>query len=373
MHLTLHLTNQCNLACKYCFVPRGPERMSREVAFAAARFAVGNSPANAPKGLLFYGGEPLLERQLIYDLVDYTQAIKKRDEHEFIYKITTNGVLLNEEFLKFAEKVNLMVGFSHDGAAQDDCRLFPNGSGSFEMLNDTIPLLLKYQPYAVGMSVVDPTTSHRASEIVKWLYDAGFRYITMGVNYGGDAGWTNETLNNLACEYKKMGEMYVKWTKNEQKFYLSTFDMKILSHLKGEKYNIDRRKMSANQLSVAPNGKLYTASRFVSDEKMAIGDVFTGIDEEKRKFLDEKGATPPLPCQQCALRTRCNYAYDTLKRDGDDVVSDISPIQCAHEQIITPIADRVAEKLYKDRNALFLHKHYNELYPVMSLVEDRAR
>jgi len=54
------------------------------------------------------------------------------------------------------------------------------------------------------------------------------------------------------------------------------------------------------------------------------------------------------------------------------MVPDISPIQCAHERLITPIADYVAEELYKGRSAMFMHKHYNELYPVVSLVEDRA-
>jgi len=343
--------------------------MSRDVAFAAADFA---KSCKLSSGLLFYGGEPLLERQLIYDVVDYTQGIKKHENHTFYYKMTTNGVLLDEAFLKFAQKVNLTIAFSHDGKAQDDCRLFPDGRGSFAVLEEKIPLLLQYQPYAVGMSVTDPSTVHRVCETVQYLRDKGFKYITVGVNYDRKAPWTREKLKLFAEQYRKMGELYAQWTADEEKFYLSSFDMKILSHLKGEKYHEDRRQMMQNQLSVAPDGKLYLASRHIDDSEFSIGDVFNGIDQIKLDFLLGKGATPPEPCQKCAIRTRCNYAYDTLRREGDEVVHDISPVQCAHERMLTPIVDSIAERLYNEGNALFMHKHYNELYPIMSLVEDRG-
>jgi len=374
MNLTLHLTNRCNLKCTYCFVPHGFETMTREVAFAAAKFAIENTPKTGeiqpPSGLLFYGGEPLLERTLIHDVVAHTQEIKERTGHPFIYKITTNGTLLDEEFLKFCETVNLMVGLSYDGIAQDDCRKFHNGKGSAEVMRDKIPLLLKYQPYAIGLTVLDASTAHRAYDIVKWMYEHGFRYITVGMNYDRNAPWTPKHLDVLASEYRKMGRLYAEWMKNEEKVYLSSFDMKILSHLKGEKYNSDRRVTAQNQLSVAPNGKLYAASGHVGDVEMSIGDVFTGIDTEKHQYLMQKGSELLDVCKQCAIRMRCNYAYDSIRRVDGEVVMDIAPLQCAHEQLITPIADKVAEKLYEKRNALFLHKHYNELYPVMSLVED---
>jgi len=405
MNLTLHLTNKCNLSCEYCFVPRGEERMTREAAFAAVDFAVKNKsvgdgvldvPLNqtaqnqicglsgtpAPtkaSGLLFYGGEPLLEKELIYDIVDHTKKITEKTGHIFYYKITTNGVLLDEEFLKFSRDVNMSVGFSHDGPAQNDCRKFHGGGGSFDILEEKIALLLKYQPYAIAMSVMNPETVHKAASTVKFLFDKGFRYITLNLNYGG--AWTKKHLDILEREYKKMSDMYIKWTKAEEKFYLSPFELKILSHLKGEKYNEDRRLLNKEQPSVAPDGKIYAGSRYVGQPAFIIGDVFTGIDHEKQKFLYDKGSNPPEPCLDCALKTRCNYVYDSLRqiKVGDDgnrpaeiteIASHISPVQCAHEQILAPIADHAAGKLYGGRSALFIHKHYNDLYPVMSLLED---
>jgi len=369
MQLTLHLTNQCNLNCKYCFVKHGPQRMPRDVAFAAVKLGMKNTTTS---GLLFYGGEPLLERQLIYDVVKYTQSIKEKTGHIFYYKMTTNGVLLDEEFLKFADKYNLTIAFSHDGLAQDDCRIFHDGSGSFAVLEDKIPLLLKYQPYAVGMSVVDPSTVHRAAETVKFLFDKGFRYITVGINYCRTAPWTREKLATLEGEYKKMADMYIGWMMAEEKFYISSFDMKILSHLMGDKYNIDRSKMAVNQPSVAPDGKVYSTSRYLGDSAFEIGDVFCGIDKEKQKALAKHGQVLCESCQKCAIKHRCNYAYGNLTYENARYIPDVSPVQCAHEQLLTPIADYVAETLYKNQSALFMHKHYNEMYPVMSLVEDKT-
>ena len=370
MHLTLHLTNKCNLNCEYCFVQHGNESMTREVAFAAVKFGMEDKKSS---GLLFYGGEPLLEKQLIYDIAEHSIDIKEKTGHIFYYKTTTNGTLLDEEFLKFSRDINMTLGFSHDGTVQDDCRSFSTGGGTFDILEEKIPLVLKYQPYAVGMSVMAPSTVHNATKTIKFLFEKGFRYITMSLNYDINAPWTKKHFAVLEEEYKKMAEMYITWTKAEEKFYLAPFEMKILSHLKGEKYHADRHKLAHNQLSVAPDGKIFHSSKYVGFPEFTIGDVFSGIDLEKQEMIEKKALTPPEPCQECALRPRCNYAYGHLKlQSGNIVLENPSPIQCAHEQLIVPIADYVAEKLYKERNALFIHKHYNASYPVASLVEDKG-
>jgi len=341
--------------------------MTFDVAMKAIKLAMKNGQ---PTGILFYGGEPLLEKALIYQIVEATQKIKAETGHVFHYKMTTNGTLLDEDFLKMAKKVNLTIGLSHDGLAQDDNRLFHDGRGSFDMLEEKIELLLKYQPYAVGLSVVDPSTVHKAAQTVVFLHKKGFKYITVGMNYDRIAPWDNEKMLILMNEYRKMADMYRDWVRNEEKIYLSTFDMKILSHLKGEAYHADRRAQSKNQISVGPDGKLYSGSKYLDKVEFEIGAVFSGLDVAKREAIYEMGTEPLDACKKCAIRTRCNYVYDSIRLVDGEVVTDISPVQCAHERLVTPIVDEVAEQLFKEEHALFLHKHYNELYPIMSLIED---
>jgi len=341
--------------------------MSREVAFAAIKLGMENTDTS---GMLFYGGEPLLERELIYDAVDYTKAIRKKTGHNFYYKMTTNGTLLDEEFLKFSDEINLTINLSCDGPAQDDCCFYHDGAGSFAALKTKIPLLLRYQSYAAGMAVVDPSTVHKTEEIAKYLFGKGFRYIHIGVNFSKDASWTRERMHVLAKEYEKIARMYIKLTRAEEKFYFSSFDMKISSLLKGKTYNIDRGRLNMNQPSVAPDGKIYSLSKHLNNPVFQIGDVFTGIDKNKHEKIFQRGARPAKPCQSCDIKTRCNYAYDNLSSEDTKITDDVTAVQCLHEQLITPIADYIAETLVREKNAMFIHKHYNEMYPFMSAAED---
>ena len=369
MHLTLHITNKCNLRCTYCYVARGEATMSRETAFAAVDLAASEKK---PCGLIFFGGEPLLERPLIYDTVEYSKKLKKETGQVFYYKITTNGTLLDEEFLDFSKSINMMIGFSHDGHAQNDCRVFPGGSGTAEVLEEKIPMLLSYQPYAVAMCTVNPETAHKLSSSVEWLIEKGFRYVTISPNYDKSAKWTRKGLSVLESEYKKLAELYIKWTKENLKFYLSCFEMKILSHLRGEKYCEDRCQLGKKQVSVAPDGRLYPCVQFVGDEEFEMGDVFSGIDTKKRKVIEAKGSVDSPLCEGCAIKARCNHTCGCLNRQATGSIYEVSPVQCAHEQLLLPIADSIAERLYKERNSLFVHKHYNEFYPVLSLIEDKT-
>jgi len=346
-------------------VPFGNLRMSADTARSAVDFAI---TKGSPTGILFYGGEPMLEREVIYQTVAHAEQIRKETGHQFSYKMTTNGTLLDEEFLKFAKDVNLTIGFSHDGPAQDDCRYFTDGSPSSPVLEEKIPLLLQYQPYAIGMSVLDASVVHKATDMVKFLRRNGFRYITLNLNY--DAPWTQADFEVLRQEYEKQAKLYYNWTLNEEKFYLSPFDQKILSHVKGKNYNIDRRKMSKNQPSIAPDGTIFSGSRYVDDPAFSIGDVWAGIDEKKQAFFEKIGDEPLDVCKECAIQTRCNYAFDMLSRQEDKFEIDIKAVQCAHEKLLTPIADKLAEDLYKQDSALFMHKHYNEMYPFLSALEE---
>ncbi|MCL2363824.1 MAG: radical SAM protein [Defluviitaleaceae bacterium] len=366
MQLTLHVTNQCNLRCKYCFVTHGNERMSLEVARAAVELC---RRSGRRSGVLFYGGEPLLEQEMIKELVegiavanaaeDTSSDASGTKKHEFYFKMTSNGTLLDEDFLRFAQVHDIAYNLSYDGPVHDVCRVFPGGKGSAATVEAKIPLLLQYQPYAVLMSVVEPETAGRAAEMVEDFFARGFRYITLNLNYGAE--WVQRDFDALARSYEKMARLYVKWTNAEEKFYLSPFDAKIQAHLKGAAYHTDRRAMTLNQPSVAPDGRIYYGSRGLSDAAYEIGDVFAGIDTERHAAVHKTMTTPPSECDGCAIQHRCNYGG----------YAGPLPTQCAHEQLITPIVDRMAEKLYRKRSALFLHKHYNDLYPLMSLIDDR--
>ena len=133
MHLTLHLTDRCNLACRYCYQRHGASDMPRETAEAAIdRLATGNNP-----GIVFFGGEPLLRKDLMLALVDRCEA---REPNRFHYKVTTNGTLLDESFLAEAGRRRLAVALSCDGvrAAHDAFRVDAAGRGTWERVEPAL-------------------------------------------------------------------------------------------------------------------------------------------------------------------------------------------------------------------------------------------
>ena len=107
-------------------------------------------------GIVFFGGEPLLKKDLIYKAIDYCEAKSSETGVKFSCKMTTNGTLLDEEFLKRASKAGMKIGLSFDGMGQDISRRFPDGSSTFSLLEEKAKLLLKYIPESMALLTLDP-------------------------------------------------------------------------------------------------------------------------------------------------------------------------------------------------------------------------
>jgi uncharacterized protein len=371
MHYTLHLTNNCNMACKYCYVEGS---MEKNMTFETAKKVIDLAAENKGKstGIIFFGGEPLLLKDLIKEVIKYSNEKEKENGCSFHYKVTTNGTLLDEEFLRFSCDEDLFIALSHDGiqTAHDKNRVNKEGMGTFSVLDEKISLLLEYRPYAPVLMVIDPNTVQYYTDSVIYLYDKGFKYIICSLNYAG--GWDEKKLKVLKDEYRKLADFYYEHTMAEDKFYLSPFEVKISSHIQGNNYCHERCELGLRQISISPEGLFYPCIQFVGDEKYAIGDVDSGIDEVNRQRLYTYNEEEKDTCRDCAIRKRCNHYCGCLNKQTTGRIDTVSPILCAHERILLPIADRLAEKLYKKRSAMFIQKHYNDMYPLISYIEDKA-
>lgn len=368
MHLTLHLTDACNLSCRYCYVKQDSHFMSPETAKAAVDLA---ASLGKRCGIAFFGGEPLLCRDLIEETVEYGESLKKAGKGDFYYKITTNGILLDESFLEFSRKHEIFIALSHDGiqAAQDQNRIFPDGSGTFGLLEEKAKMLLAFRPYAPVMMTVAPNAVSHYAEGIKYLFDLGFRYLICTLDYSG--AWTEAALRELEKQYRLLAKWYREATLAEEKFYFSPFEVKISSWIHKSHYRAERCELGKKQISAAPDGTLYPCVQFVGDARYSIGSVFLGIDEARRRELYLLNETEREPCSLCALKNRCSHTCACLNMQATGDLRTVSPVLCAHERMVLPIADRLAEDLYKRRSALFLQKQYNDMFPLLSLTEDR--
>jgi uncharacterized protein len=294
----------------------------------------------------------------------------------FHYKVTTNGLMLDESFLTDSETSEVFVALSHDGsqAAHDANRVDASDCGSFQALEPKIDLLLSHKPYAPVMKVVTPNTLVHYAESIEYLFDKGFRYLICSLDYG--ARWEDSHLAELERQYELLADWYYAKTRREEKFYFSPFEVKISSHVHPGSCKAERCELGRTQISVAPNGKLFPCVQFVgdgTDDSWAIGDATMGIDEEARWRLYDLNDEEKQSCRTCAIRSRCNHYCGCLNKQATGRIDLVSPMLCAHERTIIPIADKLAARLYKRKDPMFIQKHYNEMFPLVSLVEDSTK
>lgn len=357
------------MSCDYCYSP--PENridMSEDTAIQSIDFIASNYPLNT--GIIFFGGEPLLKKDLIKKTITYAEQ-KKANFH---YKVTTNGTLLDEDFLIYAHDVNLQISMSIDGneKAHNTFRKFKNGILTFDILQDKIKLLLKFQPYSKCLITVSPETVIYYAESVEYLLNIGFKYIIVSLNYAGN--WSKNCIKQLEKEYKKLSKIYEKRILKEEKFYFSPFEMKLASYIRQNNFECFQCHLAQKQISVAHDGNIYPCVQFVKDgvsnTQYSIGSVFNGINIETQSQLYEESKKQDQICLVCDYNSRCNNKCSCLSYQLTGELNKVSPVLCETERILIPIVDQLGERLYKKGSNMFIQKHYNAVYPILSMIED---
>jgi uncharacterized protein len=360
------------MACNYCYVDHNNiKNMNMETARKAVDLAAKGSKSSI--GIVFFGGEPLLHKDLIKETIEYCRWKEREEDCMFYFKITTNGLLLDNEFMELSLKEDIFIALSHDGIreAHDKNRLDTEMKGTFNRLSGKIDMLLSQRPYAPVLMVVNPDTVEYFADSVRYLYGKGFRYIICSLNYA--AQWTEKELQVMKKQYQRLSDFYVERTLAEDKFYLSPFEVKISSHINKATYCQERCELGKKQISVAPDGHLFPCVQFVGDTSYSIGHVDTGIDAIRQNTMYNLNEEEKESCKECAIRKRCNHYCGCMNKQTTGSIEKVSPIQCYHERLLLPIADKLAEKLFKKKRPMFIQKHYNEMFPIISMIEDNTR
>lgn len=348
MNLTLHLTEGCNMDCAYCVRAKRPVRMSEEVLHAACELAFSSGTHG---GLCFFGGEPLLEEGLIYEALDTCAALSDRTGLPAKYKMTTNGTLLTDAFLERARREKIGIGLSFEGLAQDTCRRFADGRGSFAAVEEKAKRLLHYLPASHAMMTIAPQAVPAFADSVRYLYALGFRYFTATIAYGNRVHWTDSSLDALRIQLTDIAAFYREHLLSGTPFYFSAFDSKIRDLLRGYP-TAERCHLGMRQMPVAPDGNIYACTQFIGDADYCLGNVFDGLSAERCAALARREATPES-CRDCALRTRCTNSCGCLNRLETGNERTVSPLQCTYERMLIAIADETASALYEQDAALF--------------------
>ncbi len=337
--LCLHIAHDCNLACRYCFAGKGEyngqkDLMSLEVGKKAIDFMIENSGNRVNLEVDFFGGEPLMNFDVVKEIVKYGRSKEAIYNKNFRFTLTTNGVLLNDEVMEFANKEMSNVVLSLDGRKEvnDYMRPTRNGQGSYDII---VPKFQKLAESRNQMNYyVRGTFTHNnldfADDVIHYA-DLGFKQMSMEPvvsDYDEPYAIKEEDLPKIMEEYDKLALEYIKRRKEGRGFNFFHF-MIDLNQGPCVAKRLSGCGSGTEYLAVTPWGDLYPCHQFVGNEDFLLGNVFDGItrqdisDEFKlcNVYAKEK-------CQDCFARYYCSggCAANSYKFHG--TINDAYDIGC---------------------------------------------
>ncbi len=315
--LCLHVAHTCNLSCSYCFASQGKyhgERavMSFEVGKAALDFLVANSGSHRNLEVDFFGGEPLCNWQVVKDLVAYARSIEKEKKKNFRFTLTTNGVLVDDEVIEFANREMHNVVLSLDGRPEvnDRFRVDAAGRGSYETI---VP---KFKKFAAARGdknyYMRGTYTHHNTDFVNdiiHMADLGFTQLSMEpvvCSPDDPCALTEDDLPVLFEQYELLaGEMLKRRREGRPfEFYHYMID---LGHGPCIYKRIAGCGSGTEYLAVTPWGELFPCHQFVGDEKYSMGNVWDGVtNTELRDEFKTCNAYSRPECRDCWAKLYCS-------------------------------------------------------------------
>ena len=315
--LCLHIAHTCNLNCSYCFASQGKyhgERalMSYEVGKRALDFLVENSGTRRNLEVDFFGGEPLMNFDVVKQLVAYARSIEKEKNKNFRFTLTTNGVLVDDDVIEFSNKEMSNVVLSLDGRKEvhDRYRVDYAGNGSWEKI---VPKFQKFVNARSGKNYYMRGTFTHANpdflEDIKTMLNLGFSELSMEpvVAASDDpAALTQEDKPVVMKQYEDLAKLMLERDKEGKPFTFYHY----MIDLKGGPCIYKRISgcgSGTEYMAVTPWGDLYPCHQFVGDEKFKLGDIWSGVNN--KKIQDEFASCNVYAreeCRDCWARLYCS-------------------------------------------------------------------
>ena len=315
--LCLHVAHTCNLNCSYCFASQGKyhgERavMSFEVGKRALDFLMENSGSRHNLEVDFFGGEPLMNWQVVKDLVAYARSVEKERGKNFRFTLTTNGVLIDQDVIDFANKEMSNVVLSLDGRKEihDATRVDYAGNGSYDKI---VPKFQEMVAARGGKNYyMRGTFTHRNPDFTKDVFhmaDLGFTELSMEpvVSAPDDpAALTREDLEIVMKEYEVLAAEMIKRRREGRPF---TFYHYMLDLTDGPCVykRISGCGSGTEYMAVTPWGDLYPCHQFVGEEAYKLGDIWQGVTNTAlREEFRSCNAYARPECADCWAKLYCS-------------------------------------------------------------------
>ncbi len=286
--MCLNISHMCNLRCEYCFADGGSYsgemmNMSFEVAKAAVDFLVVKSGHRRNLEIDFFGGEPLLNFDVVKRTVAYARSIEKEKNKNFRFTITTNAMLLDDDAIEFfnREMYNVVVSIDGRGCVHDAVRKTALGTGSFDV---AMKNALNFKKKRVGQYYVRGTytaLNKDFSKDVLYLNDCGFDQISIEPVVLPEThrlALKKSDIPELIAEYDKLANEYYERRKTDKWFNFFHFMIDVY-HGPCETKRLVGCGAGNEYVAIAPSGDIYPCHQFDGDKSYKLGNVLEGTFE----------------------------------------------------------------------------------------------
>ena len=314
--LSLAIAQKCNLGCTYCYAQAGDfgdvaKSMSWEVAEAAVERLFEDTQPGDRVNLSFMGGEPLINRPLIYKATELAMAIAQARQVKVGFGITTNGTLLTAADADFFERYGFAVTVSLDGvgATHDRLRPFKGGGGSYDrILANLEPLLSRARQMSVSARVTVTPQNLNLRETLQDLIDLGFHSVGFSPMLSSPTGKAEMDTADLDIMLQQMiecGQEFERQTLAGRRYPFSNLTMALQQIHRGT-HRPYPCGAGAGYMGVSADGNLWACHRFVNDEAGLMGNLEDGLNRDvQNQWLAARQVDRQEPCKSCWARYLC--------------------------------------------------------------------
>ena len=316
--LCVHMSHDCNLRCKYCFAGTGAyhgERMhmSLPVAKASIDFLIANSGHRRNLEVDFFGGEPLMNLDVLKQTVEYAKEQAKLYNKVFKFTTTTNGVLLDKETSDYLNQEMENVVLSLDGRKEinDFHRPTVNGKGSFDVIVDKYKYFRSIRgdkSYYIRGTFTGANPDFYDDVIA--MADLGFDQVSVEpvvLPADHELAIKPEQVDTICDNYEKLAVEYVK-RRGDEKSWFSFFHFVVdLENGPCYKKRLVGCGAGSEYMAITPDGSIYPCHQFAGEKDFLLGNVFDkNLDEDKRNFFRESNLTTKTICNDCWAKYHCS-------------------------------------------------------------------
>ncbi len=356
MKYTLCITQQCNLRCTYCYIGKKNARMSLALAKDVIDFIFNKTAAGEKIHFGFFGGEPLLEFELLRTITEMAEDHPAYHKELFEMTVVSNGTIFSKEIADFLKAHDISLCISCDGPpfVQDTFRRFASGEGSSAVVERNLKTAIEMLPSVIVNAVYHPKTLLFLPQVVEYFSDLGLRQIYLSPDFS--ALWSKSDADRLPEIYSSVAEQYMKHYLAGRPRFISLIDSKIIVLMRGGYDPRERCRMGKGEFAFTPSGNIYPCERLIENDsgEHCIGNIRTKVHGERMSCKVAPAQEGNRECLSCGVRDYCMNWCGCSNYFSTGYYNRVGPFLCASERAAIQTAFSVFRTLERELGPTFI-------------------